>query len=70
MRSNDSIELDQLAYSPDSAARAVDSGRNLIFDEIKAGRLEARKAGRKTLITREALQAWLNSLPVRTSAAA
>lgn len=68
MRNSDDISLDQLAYSPDSAAKAIDSGRNLIFDEIKAGRLEARKSGRKTLITREALLAWLSRLPVKAAA--
>lgn len=46
-------------------------GRTKAYEEIKAGRLKARKNGRYTLITEEAAQAWLASLPrLVTSAAA
>jgi excisionase family DNA binding protein len=33
------------------------------YREIAANRLEARKVGRRTLITREAENRWLNGLP-------
>ena len=56
---------DQLAFSPDEAARRAGVGRTLIFSEIKHGRLEARKAGARTIITANALKAWIESLPKR-----
>ncbi|CUU15687.1 helix-turn-helix domain-containing protein [Bradyrhizobium barranii] len=58
---------DIFAFSPDEAAHRAGVGRTLIFSEIKRGRLEARKAGARTIITAEALKAWIKSLPVRQS---
>ena len=62
--------LDRIAYSPDEAAHRASVGRTLIFAEIKSGRLKAYKAGARTLITDEALKAWISSLPTRASEAA
>jgi excisionase family DNA binding protein len=45
------------------ACRIVGIGRTLLYQEIAAGRIQARKAGRKTLIPVESLHAWLNALP-------
>ena len=56
---------DKLAFSPDEAASRAGVGRTFIFAEIKNSRLEAVKAGSRTLITRDALTAWLKSLPRR-----
>jgi excisionase family DNA binding protein len=36
-------------------------GRNKAYEEIKAGRLLHRKKGRRTLIPRDAADAWLNA---------
>jgi hypothetical protein len=38
-------------------------GRTKAYDEIKAGRLKARKNGRTTIIAETDAQAWLASLP-------
>ncbi len=57
---------EQIAYSPDEAAHRAGVGRTLIFSEIKKGRLEARKAGARTIVTDDALMKWLGSLPIRT----
>jgi excisionase family DNA binding protein len=62
------IMLDRIAYSPDEAAHRASVGRTLIFAEIKSGRLTAYKAGARTLITDEALKAWIASLPTRAAA--
>lgn len=61
---------EKLAFSPDEAAHRAGVGRTLIFAEIKSGRLEARKAGARTLITDAALSAWLAALPTKHEQAA
>lgn len=38
-------------------------GRSFTYDEINAGRLKIRKAGKRTLILRTDADAWLNALP-------
>jgi excisionase family DNA binding protein len=58
-----------LAVGITDAIRLSGVGRSTIFDEIKAGRLKARKAGRRTLILRDDLKAWLNSFPLVKAAA-
>jgi excisionase family DNA binding protein len=45
------------------AAVQADIGRDAIYAAIRDGRLVARKHGRRTIITTEALQAFLNGLP-------
>jgi hypothetical protein len=42
-------------------------GRTMAYAEIKAGRLVLRKAGAKSLVTRDAAEAWLHSLPVASA---
>ncbi|WP_035716634.1 helix-turn-helix domain-containing protein [Azorhizobium doebereinerae] len=59
---------DPAAFDVLNAARIMGVGRSTVFEEIKTGRLEARKVGRKTLITRSAIENWLRSLPVRAVA--
>ena len=61
---------DALAYDINGAARAMSIGRNKVYDEIGAGRLEALKVGRRTVITRAAIEAWFASLPRLTTNAA
>jgi excisionase family DNA binding protein len=56
--------------SVEEAARFLGIGRSLIFEEIKAGRLIARKAGRRTIITYDDAVAYLHSLPVVGTTAA
>ena len=60
---------DRLAVSIVDAARAAGVGRSTIYENINSGALKARKAGRRTLILRADLQAWLDSFPVVKSAA-
>ncbi|MCB4771050.1 helix-turn-helix domain-containing protein [Ancylobacter sp. Lp-2] len=59
-----------VAFDVMGAARILSVGRSTVFEEIRAGRLEARKIGRRTLITRAAIEAWLAALPVRSATAA
>lgn len=62
---------------PDKRALTVEEfmssyglGRTTVYVEINAGRLEARKLGRKTLIPRDSADAWLASLPALETKAA
>jgi excisionase family DNA binding protein len=54
------------ALSVEEAAKAAGVGRTLLYEHIHSGRLTARKAGRRTIITVDALDAWLQSLPTST----
>ena len=60
---------DRLAVGIMDAARLASVGRSTIYQSIKDGDLKARKAGRRTLILRNDLQAWLNSFPPVKAAA-
>ena len=63
-------ETEPLAYDVSGAARVMGIGRNKLYDEIQAGRLEAYKLGRRTVITRAAIEAWFGKLPRFTNTAA
>jgi hypothetical protein len=39
-------------------------GRTAIYEEIKLGRLRARKCGKRTFITEDDAEDWLRSLPL------
>lgn len=46
-----------------AACQYAGLARSRLYLEIKAGRVDARKAGRRTLVMRESLDAFLASLP-------
>lgn len=56
------IESEKLAYSIARLSDACDLGRTFIYEEIKAGRLQVIKAGRRTLIETAEARRWLSSL--------
>lgn len=58
----------RLSYTVDQFVTASGIGRTTVFAEIKAGRLKARKVGKRTLITAEAARVFLDSLPEREAA--
>lgn len=43
--------------------------KNRVFDEMKAGRLAAKRVGTRVLISRDDANAWWNGLPDRRAAA-
>jgi excisionase family DNA binding protein len=55
--------VEKIAFSVDEAAMRAGLGRDRIYAAIRNGDLVARKYGRRTLITSEALQRFLNGLP-------
>ena len=50
---------DRLAYSVKEAARVTGLSRDLLYDEMRAGRLVYLKVGRRRIITRQHLEAFL-----------
>jgi excisionase family DNA binding protein len=53
----------RLGYSVTEASIKVGCCRDNIYNAIREGRLEARKLGRRTIITSEALDRFLADLP-------
>lgn len=53
-----------LARSIEETLKVVPVGRTTLYGEIAAGRLKARKIGRRTVILASDLNAWLASLAV------
>ena len=57
-----------LAYSIDRFCKRSGLGRSFVYAAIKAGELQARKAGRRTLILHDEGERYLRSLPsIRTA---
>lgn len=56
------------AYSLEGFTAAFNIGRTKAYEEIKRGRLKARKLGTRTIITHEDAMAWLHSLPAKGGA--
>lgn len=52
-----------VAYTVPDACRTFGFGPTKAYELIGKGVLDARKAGRRTLITADSLHAYLNSLP-------
>lgn len=65
MRDNDNRPIFPLAYDIKSLVEASKIGRSTIYEDMAAGQLKARKAGRRTVFLHEDAVAWLQSLPVR-----
>jgi excisionase family DNA binding protein len=59
------------AYSIKSFCEAYEVGHDKVYEEIRTGRLRAKKMGRRTLIPVAEAERWLESLPeLRTGKAA
>lgn len=52
--------MDIIAVSINDAARALGLGRTSIYALIKEGKLEARKLGRRTLVTTESIRSLMD----------
>jgi excisionase family DNA binding protein len=51
------------AHTLPEAARISGASRTKLYEEMAAGRLQARKLGRRTVILSSDLDAWLVSVP-------
>lgn len=59
-----------LALTVEEAGQVSRIGRNQLYLAVQTGALRARKLGKKTLILRDDLRAWLESLPFASSRSA
>ena len=55
-----------LAVTIPGATKMTGLSRSRIYELIGAGTLEARKAGRRTLVMTDGLRAYLSTLPAAT----
>lgn len=55
--------LPKRGLSLDEFCHLYGTGRTLAYEEIKTGRLRARKVGRRTVISRDDAESWLRQLP-------
>ena len=63
MTANSADEIsERLAYSVDEAAKITGLSRDLLYDQMRAGRLLYLKVGRRRVITRQHLEAFLSSV--------
>lgn len=60
------MDFSKLAFSIAEVIECTSVRRTKLYEEIKQGRLKTLKVGRRTIIPREALIAWLNSLGTET----
>lgn len=51
------------SYSVKEAAEAYSVGDATIRDEIRAGRIAAKRLGRRIVIPQQALDEWIENLP-------
>lgn len=54
----------QRAFSVRQISEIYSIGRTKIYEELKSGRLRARKIGKHTVILEEDAEDWLRRLPV------
>lgn len=53
----------QLSYSIQEVSDLVGLGKTKIYAAIKSGELKARKYGKRTLVLKQDVEAFLNNLP-------
>ena len=51
-----------MVYTIDEASKVMGLGRTRIYEEINSGRLTALKSGKKTLIPKDSIAKWIDSL--------
>ena len=65
---NTEVLMEKLTYDVADLKNVGGPGRTVAYAEIRAGRLTARKIGRRTVVLAEDLDAYLASLPEAKSA--
>lgn len=57
------MESEQKGYSPDQACKLLGIGKTKFYAEMNSGKIPAKKHGRRTIISVEALERWFKNLP-------
>lgn len=52
--------VDRLAFSVDEAARVTGLSRDLLYDQMRTGKLAYLKVGSRRIVTREHLEVFLS----------
>jgi excisionase family DNA binding protein len=55
--------MDELTYTVKGACKLTNVGPTTIYQALNEGTLVGKKVGRRTLITRQSLQQWIDGLP-------
>jgi hypothetical protein len=69
MNATPDTDATPLAYPVDAFAKAIGVGRSKVYEEIRLGRLRAKKLGARTVITGTDARAYLDALPNMRAAA-
>ncbi len=56
------LQIDKLAYSPREVAKLLGLHYNTVYKIIRNGELPAKKAGARLIISRAALEKWLEEI--------
>lgn len=59
--------MNKSAYTINEAINEIGIGRTKLYAEIKSGKIEVRKIGRKSVILEEELRRYLSELPTSVS---
>jgi excisionase family DNA binding protein len=65
---SESDTIQKMAFSVDEAAMRAGLGRDVIYQALRDKRLGGKKAGRRTLVTAEALKQFIDDLPPYSTA--
>jgi excisionase family DNA binding protein len=55
------MDYERLTFTVDECAKKLGIGRQLAYDQVRAGRIPSIKVGRRLLIPRRSLEKLLNS---------
>ena len=55
--------MNELTYTVKGACKLTNVGPTTIYQALNEGTLVGKKVGRRTLITSQSLQLWIDSLP-------
>jgi len=54
--------MQNMSYTIKEASSQLGIGTTRVYEEVRSGRLKAKKFGRRTLIPRTSLEEWINNL--------
>ncbi|MFE1286344.1 helix-turn-helix domain-containing protein [Streptomyces sp. NPDC058751] len=64
------VPAEQLLYWPEEAAKALRIGRSMVYEEIRLGRLQTVRIGRRRLVPPEYIERYVELLKREAEATA